>query len=469
VTRPPLALLAVVAAGCAVGPSYERPPAPVPVAFKEAATGWKTAQPLDTAARGPWWKLYRDARLDELEPLVDVDNQNLRVAAAQLAQARAQVGVARADYFPTLTTAPGIGVTQTRVSQHRALFIPGAKINYTDIIIPADVSYEVDVWGRVRRSVEAARADAQASEADVAAVRLSLQAELATNYLALRSLDAESQLLDSSVQAFEQALVLTQNRHRGGVTSALDVAQAETQLEVTRAQAIDVRVTRAQAEHAIAVLIGRPPSSFALAAVTAPLEPPVIPAAGLPSDLLERRPDVAAAERRMASANARIGVAKAAYFPALRLDASGGLQSAMLSNLFSVPSLFFAVGASALGTIFDGGRRGALTDQARAGYEEVVASYRATVLTALQEVEDALASLRILEQEATAQATAVAAADRTVTLSTNRYKGGVVTYLEVIVAQSAALNAKRTAVDIQRRRLLASVRLIKALGGGWRS
>ena len=292
--------------------------------------------------------MFRDARLDELEALVDVDNQSLRAAVAQLAQARAQVGVARADYYPTLTTGPGVGVTQTRVSQNRALFIPGAKINYTDIIIPADVSYEVDVWGRVRRSVEAARADAQASEADLAAVRLTLQAELATDYLSLRSLDAEAQLLDSSVQAFEQALVLTQNRHRGGVTSALDVAQAETQLEVTRAQAIDVRVSRAQTEHAIAVLIGRPPSSFALAAVTAPLEPPVIPATGLPSDLLERRPDVAAAERRMASANARIGVAKAAYFPAISLNASGGVQSALLSNLFSVPSLFFAVGASAL-------------------------------------------------------------------------------------------------------------------------
>jgi outer membrane protein TolC len=400
----PLALL-VLAAGCAVGPTYERPPAPVPVAFKEASPGWKTAEPLDTATRGPWWKLFRDAKLDELEALVDVDNQSLRVAAAQLAQARALVGVARADYYPTLTTSPGAGVTQNRVSQHRALFIPGAKINYTDIIIPADVSYEVDVWGRVRRSVE----------------------------------------------------------------SALDVAQAETQLEVTRAQAIDVRVTRAQTEHAIAVLIGRPPSSFALAAVTAPLEPPVIPGTGLPTELLERRPDVAAAERRMASANARIGVAQAAYFPALRLDASGGVQSAMLSNLFSVPSLFFAVGASAMATIFDGGRRRALTDQARAGYDEVVASYRGTVLGALQEVEDALAALRILEQEATAQAAAVAAADSAVTLSTNRYKGGVVTYLEVIVAQSAALNAKRTAVDIQRRRLLASVLLIKALGGGWRS
>ena len=467
-TRPLLAVL-VLAASCAVGPSYSRPPAPVPVAFKEAAPGWKTAEPLDAATRGPWWKLFRDAKLDELEALVDVDNQGLRAAAAQLAQARALVGVARADYYPALTTGTGVGVTQTHVSQNRALFIPGAKINYTDIIIPADVSYEVDVWGRVRRSVEAARADAQASEADLAAVRLTLHAELATDYLSLRTLDAEEQLLDSSVQAFAQALVLTQNRHRGGVSSALDVAQAETQLEVTRAQAIDVRVSRAHTEHAIAVLIGRPPSSFALAAVTAPLEPPVIPGTGLPSALLERRPDVAAAERRMASANARIGVAQAAYFPALRLDASGGVQSAMLSNLFSVPSLFFAVGASAMATIFDGGRRRALTDQARAGYDEVVASYRGTVLGALQEVEDALAALRILEQEATAQAAAVAAADRAVTLSTNRYKGGVVTYLEVIVAQSAALTAKRTAVDVQRRRLLASVLLIKALGGGWRS
>ena len=251
-TTRPLALL-VLAVGCAVGPSYSRPPAAVPVAFKEAAPGWKTAQPLDTAARGPWWKMYRDARLDELEALVDVDNQSLRVAVAQLAQARAQVGVARADYYPTLTTSPGVGVAQTRVSQNRALYIPGAKINYTDIIIPADVSYEVDVWGRVRRSVEAARADAQASQADLAAVRLSLQAELATNYLSLRSLDAESQLLESSVQAFEQALVLTQNRHRGGVTSALDVAQAETQLEVT-----DRKSTRLNSSH---VKRSRMPSS----------------------------------------------------------------------------------------------------------------------------------------------------------------------------------------------------------------
>ena len=459
----------LLAAGCAVGPSYNRPPAPVPVAFKEASPGWKTAEPLDEATRGPWWTLFRDPALDQLEALVDVDNQSLKVAAAQLAQARALVGYARGAYYPTLTTGTGVAVTQTRVSQNRALFIPGAKINYTDIIIPGDVSYEVDVWGRVRRSVEAARADAQASEADLAAVRLTLHAELATDYLTLRSLDAEEQLLDSSVQAFAQALVLTQNRHRGGVSSGLDVEQAATLLEVTRAQAIDVRVSRAQTEHAIAVLTGRPPASFALAAVTAPLEAPVIPATGLPSALLERRPDVAAAERRMAAANARIGVAQAAYFPALTLDATGGVQSSTVANLFSVPSLFFAVGASAVATIFDGGRRRALTDQARAAYDEVVASYRATVLTALQEVDDALAALRILEQEATAQAAAVAAADRALAVSMNRYKGGVVTYLEVITAQSASLNAKRTAVDIQRRRLLASVTLIKALGGGWRN
>jgi NodT family efflux transporter outer membrane factor (OMF) lipoprotein len=359
-----------------------------------------------------------------------------------------------------------MNVTRNHQSTNR----PNGRLSpvntYTDLQLPVDASYEVDVWGRVRRTVEAARANAQASAADLESVSLSLHAELATDYFALRALDAEEQLLNSTVAAYEKALELTQNRYSGGIASQVDVAQAQTQLETTRAQAIDLEVQRAQFEHAIAVLIGQPASTFKLAASPLSNTPPVVPV-GLPSDLLERRPDIAGNERRMAAANAEIGIAKAAYYPAITLSATGGFESTSLTTWFNGPSGFIAGSASALVTVFDAGRRRAVTDEATASYDQSVANYQQTVLGAFQEVEDSLAALRLLEDEAKTQDAAVAAAEHSLTLSTNRYKGGVATYLEVITAQSFALSDQRTAVEIAGRRMAASVSLIKALGGGW--
>jgi NodT family efflux transporter outer membrane factor (OMF) lipoprotein len=328
------------------------------------------------------------------------------------------------------------------------------------------VSYAADVWGRVRKTVEAARANAQATAADVESVSLSLHAELASDYFALRTLDAESDLLNSTVAAYQKALELTQNRFKGGIASQVDVAQAQTQLETTRAQMVDVGVQRAQFEHAIAVLIGAPAPTFRLPASPLANRPPVVPP-GVPSDLLERRPDISASERRMAVANAQVGVAKAAYYPSITLNGSGGFESTSITTWFNGPAGFITAGADALVTVFDVGRRRGINDQAKAAYTQSVANYQQTVLTGFQEVEDSLAALRILEDEAKVQGDAVAAAEHSLALSTNRYKGGVTSYLEVTTAQSTALTDERTAVDIAGRRMAASVSLIKALGGGW--
>jgi NodT family efflux transporter outer membrane factor (OMF) lipoprotein len=463
-----LALMAcavLFAAGCAVGPRYSRPAAPVPEAFKETPPNWRPAQPADEIQRGKWWEVFHDPQLNALEEQVNVSNQNLKAAQAQFLQARALVRFNRANYYPTVTA--GLGITENRISSNRPVrAVTGTKTSYADITLPVDVSYEADVWGRIRKSVEAAREDAQASAADVETVSLSLHAELAVDYFEARTFDAEQQLLNSTVTAFEQALQLTQNRYNGGVASGVDVAQAQTQLETTRAQAIDIQVQRAQFEHAIAVLVGQPASSFALPPVALATPPPTIPP-GLPSELLERRPDIAASERRMAAANARIGVARAAYFPTIGLSGSGGFESTSITTLLSGPSGLLAAGVSATVTAFDGGRRRAINEQARAVYDQTVANYRETVLQAFQEVEDNLAALRILEREAQTQQAAVDAAERSLQLSNNRYKGGVVTYLEVLTAQSTALSNERVAVDILRRRMAASVLLVKALGGGW--
>jgi NodT family efflux transporter outer membrane factor (OMF) lipoprotein len=451
--------------GCAVGPRYSRAPASVPDAYKEAPTNWRPAQPADEMQRGKWWEIFHDTELNRLEEQINVSNQNLKVAQAQFQQARALVRFNRANYYPTVTT--GLAVTENRISSNRPLrAVSGGKSAYTDITFPVDVSYEADLWGRIRKSVEAAREDAQASAADVENVSLSLHAELAVDYFEARSFDAEEELLNSTVAAFQQALQLTQNRYQGGVASGVDVAQAETQLETTRAEAIDLQVQRAQFEHAIAVLVGQPASTFNLAPVPLTSPPPIIPP-GLPSELLERRPDVAGAERRMAAANARIGVARAAYFPTIQLSGSGGFESTSITTLLSGPSGLLAAGISATVTAFDVGRRRAINEQARAVYDQTVANYRETVLQAFQEVEDNLAALRILEAEAATQQSAVAASQRSLELSNNRYKGGVVTYLEVLTAQSTALSNQRVAVDILRRRMAASVLLVKALGGGW--
>jgi NodT family efflux transporter outer membrane factor (OMF) lipoprotein len=456
----------ILLSGCAVGPRYSKPTVPTPPGYKEVPQDWKAAQPNDQIARGKWWEIFQDPQLNALEEQVNVSNQNLKAAEAQFRQARALVRFNRAAYYPTVTA--GTSAAREHLSQHRPLVSSSTQTNATDLVIPFDVSYEADVFGRVRHTVEAARSNAQASAADLESVSLSLHAELALDYFMMRTLDAEEQLLTSNVTSFEKALELTQNRYKGGVASAVDVAQAQTQLENTRTQAIDVLIQRAQNEHAIAALTGQPASTFSIPAAAWNTPPPAIPP-GLPSDLLERRPDIAAAERQVAAANAQVGVARAAYFPVFSLTGSGGFESTSISTLIQGPSGFLTAGASAVVTAFDVGRRRALSEQARAAYDESEANYRQTVLTALREVEDNLATLRILSNEAKAQEAAVAAAEHSLDLSTNRYKGGVVSYLEVTTAQSTALADERAAVDILRRRMTASVSLIKALGGGWNS
>jgi NodT family efflux transporter outer membrane factor (OMF) lipoprotein len=450
--------------GCAVGPRYSRPSAPVPTDYKETPQNWKPAQPADQTLRGKWWEIYQDPQLNALEEKVNISNQSLKAAQAQFAQARATVRYNRADYYPTVTA--GISAAREHLSENRPLAVASGVTTTNDLIIPVDMSYEPDVWGRVRRTVEAARADAQASLADLESVSLSVHAELAVDYFSARELDAEAQLLDSTVASYVRQLELTENRYKGGVASQVDVAQAQTQLETARAQAIDVREQRTQFEHAIAVLIGEPASSFSLPVAALNATPPVIPP-GLPSELLERRPDIAANERLMAAANAQIGVAKAAYFPLFNLSPSAGFESTTIVNWLSGPSGFAIVGASAVVTAFDAGRRRAASDQARAAYDQTVANYRQDVLTAYQEVEDNLAALRLLEDESHTQTAAVAAAEHSLALSNNRYKGGVTTYLEVITAQTTALGNERAAVQISGRRMVDSVLLIKALGGGW--
>jgi len=451
-------------AGCAVGPRYAKPATVSPPTYKETPPNWKTAQPSDQVAKGKWWEVFQDAQLNSLEEQINVSNQTLKAAQAQFEQARDIVGINRSALYPNVTA--GVNVTGSHLSKNRPNGALSPTRNYTDLQLPIDASYEADVWGRVRRTVRAARANAQASAADLESVSLSLHAELATDYFQLRSLDAEEQLLNSTVAAYDKALELTQNRYKGGIASQVDVAQAQTQLETTRAQAIDVGVLRAQFEHAIAVLIGQPASSFSLAQVPAVNTPPVVPV-GLPSDLLERRPDIAANERRMAAANEQIGIARAAYFPTITLNATGGFEGNSFTNWFNGPSGFVTGGLAAVVTAFDAGRRRAVSDEAIAAYDQSIANYRETILSAFQEVEDSLAGLRLLEDEAKTQDAAVRAAEHSLELSTNRYKGGVATYLEVITAQSAALTDQRTAVEIGGRRMAASVALIKALGGGW--
>jgi len=462
------ALLAAAAAGCAVGPDYARPPVVTPEAYKENA-GWKVAEPRDDALRGTWWELFGDPQLDALEAQVSIGNQSLIAAEATYREARALVRQARAAYFPTVTA--GVGYTRSQQSETLGSSSPANTHNqntqaFSTFQLPIDVAWTPDFWGRVRRSVEANRASAQASAGDLETARLSFQSELAQDYFQLRMLDAQKRLLDDTVAAYTTALQLTRNRYRSGVASRVDVVQAETQLKTTQAQAIEVGVARAQTEHAIALLVGQPPSTFSLP--PAPLEstPPAIPV-GVPSALLERRPDIAAAERRMAAANAQIGVAIAAYFPTITLSFSGGLESGSVSQWFTWPSRFWSVGPSITETVFDGGLRGAQTDQARAAYDASVAAYRQTVLAAFQGVEDNLAALRILEEESRVQTEAVQSARESVRLTTSQYRAGTVSYLNVITVQAIALGNEITAVQILGRRMAAAALLIQALGGGW--
>jgi NodT family efflux transporter outer membrane factor (OMF) lipoprotein len=435
-----------------------------PPAYKELGD-WKPAQPSDQNLGGEWWKIFQDPQLDALELQVNVSNQNLKAAEAQYRQARAVLRYYRADYYPTVTA--GASATRQRISANRP---PPSSvfdgITYNDFVLPFTVSYEADVWGRVRKNVESYREQAQASAADLATVNLSMHADLAVDYFQARSLDAEEQLLNSTVQQYEQALELNENRFQGGIASEVEVEQAKTQLQTTRALAIDVGVLRAQYEHAVAILIGKPPAEFSLPPLPLTAPPPHVPLS-VPSELLERRPDIAAAERRVASANAQIGVAKSAYYPSISLSASGGFESSSISTLLNGPSGLWSIGLSAVGTVFDGGRRRSLNDQARAAYDYQVAAYRENVLTGFQQVEDNLAAVRILENEAKVQDEAVVAAQKSLDLSVTRYKGGVTSYLEVITAQSAALADEVTAVNILGRRMANTVLLIQALGGGW--
>lgn len=457
------ALFAMCVAGCTVGPKYVRPAADVPDAYKEMGD-WKPSQPADTADKGKWWEVYQDPQLNALEEQISVSNQTLKIAQAQFDAARAAVRVSRSGLFPAVTANPQGG--HFHESSNRSSSTSLAPTEFSDYQVPFDASYEVDVWGRVRRTVEASRSEAQATAADLANVELSLRAELALDYFQLRGLDAQKSLLDSTVTSYQKALDLTQQQYNGGLTSAVTVAEAQTILETTRAQDQDVGVQRAAFEHAIAVLVGKPAAQVSLAPRPLTVPPPAIPP-GLPSQLLERRPDIAAAERRMQEANAQIGVAKAAYYPTITLSGAGGFESGALSTLIQGPSGFWSLGANALETIFDAGRRRGVTEEAIAGYNQNVASYRQTVLTAFQSVEDNLAALRILEEEAATEDAAVKAAEHSLSLSLTRYRGGVTSYLEVTTAQTVALSDEVTAVNILTRRMTASVSLVKAIGGGW--
>ena len=448
-------LLLLALTSCAVGPSYQKPPVETPAAFKEAGP-WVKAQPADSAPKGKWWEVFNDPVLDGLMEQVSVSNQSLKAAEARYRQATAAVQSARAQLFPTL----GANANATR-GKSTGPGDAGRRYN-----LGLNASWEPDFWGRVRRLVEANRAAEEASAADVENARLSLQAELATDYFQLRAIDAQIVLFKDSVKAFETSYTLTQNRYRAGVAAKSDVAQAETQLRSTQAQAIDLNATRAQLEHAIAVLIGKPAATFTLppADITAHL--PAIPP-GLPSTLLERRPDVAAAERRMAEANARIGVAQAAYFPSITLSANGGFVGAAIANLISAPNRTWALGLAAAETILDFGARSADVASARAAYDEAVANYRQTSLAALQDVEDNLATLHWLSDEAAVQDEAARAARESVALVLNQYKAGTVSYLNVAVVQASQLSEERSVVNVLERRLAASVGLIRALGGTW--
>ena len=476
-----------------VGPKYVRPDIPAPP-FKEQPPpeeGWKVSAPSDDAHRGNWWEVYSDPQLNALEEQVLVNNQTIRAAAANYRSAVAAVQLARASLFPTING--GASLTGTQQSENRLggnFKNPGP---YADILPSGSASWEADVWGRIRNNIEVNVAGAQASAADLENALLSVRAQVASYYFQIQGLDAQKNLLDTTVTAYQRGLDLTTNRYREGLVSAVDVAQAETQLDSARAQSTDTEVLRAQYEHAIAVLLGKAPSELTIpakpltSAKDAPrtgdasqqqlaaqsvlrdfmmrVPPPTPP--GLASELLERRPDIAAAERRVAAANSQIGVARAAFYPTVMLAASFGLESSNLGNLLTWPSRFWTVGPTLAQTLWEGGRRRAFNDEAQAAYEANAANYRQTVLSAFQEVEDDVSTLRLLDREQQEQARAAAGAQRALDLANNRYQGGITTYLEVITAQTTALETQRTAAQLLTRRMSASVDLVKALGGGW--
>jgi NodT family efflux transporter outer membrane factor (OMF) lipoprotein len=467
-----LVLAALLLASCTVGPKYTKPAVPVtptykeppPESFKESGK-WKPARPGDTKLPGHWWEVFNDSQLNTLEEKIEVANLDLKVAEARFRESRAAVRFNRAAQYPTISTSPSI--ESIRSSSNRPYLPSSVSTRATgDFILPVDLSYEIDFWGRIRRTVSAAREEAQATAADLATLSLSLHAELAIDYLELRNLDTEQQILNDTVKAYTDALRLTTNRFEGGAAPKQEVAQAQTQLNTAQAEATDIGVQRAEFEHAIAILIGQPPATFTVANSPWHANPPNVPV-GLPSDLLERRPDLAAAERRVAEANDQIGIARAAYFPTVTLSATAGLEASSITSWFNWPSRFWAVGPGMTQTLFDAGRRRATSESAMANYDATVALYRQTTLTAFQQVEDNLAALRILEKEAQQQHDAVMSSQNLLELSMNRYKGGVDTYLQVVTAQTTNLENQRTEVGVMRRRMDASVLLIKALGGGW--
>lgn len=461
--------MAVLLASCTVGPKYTKPSVPVapayseqpPASFKEA-NGWQTAQPSDAVLRGKWWEVFGDEQLNALEEQVGQANQTLKVAEANFRQSRAQIKIQHAALYPTVGVQPSI--TSNRISSNNPTGAQGFQYGLFDL--PVSASWDADFWGRIRRTIANAREQSQASAADLANTKLQLQSDLAVDYFEAHALDAEKQLLDQNVEAYQKAFQLTENRFEGGVSAKAEVEQARTQLDQTQAQDIDVDAARLQYDHAIAVLIGKDPEEFKLAFDPLKRTPPAVPV-GLPSQLLQRRPDIAAAERQVAAANEQIGIAKAAFWPDLVITATGGLQSGSIINWFTFPSRFWTIGPQLAQTIFDAGQRRAQVEISQANYEATAANYRQTALTAFQEVEDNLSTLRVLEHESAVQHEATVAAERSVELSMNRYKGGLITYLDVITAQTIALTNERTEVDLLRRRMDASVSLIKALGGGW--
>lgn len=456
-----LILISMFISACTVGPDYHRPETPVPVTFKEL-NGWKEAQPRDNEIPGKWWEIFKDPYLNTLEQQVDIANQSLAQAEAQYRQAQALVQTARAAYFPTATATAT--TNRFRAASGQNVAVSGVRYLFG---VALSTAWEPDLWGSVRRQVESSEASAQASAATLQALRLSTQATLAQNYFQLRALDAQKKLLDDTVGTYERTLKITQNRYTAGMAAKTDVVQAETQLQSARAQAIAIGVQRAQLEHAIALLIGKAPAELSIPVAPLNALPPPIPVS-IPSQLLERRPDVAAAERQTAAANAKIGVAKAAYFPTLSLAATNGFQTSKLSKLLTAAARYWALGpAAAAFTLFDGGARGAQMDEAINAYDAGVAAYRQAVLTSFQEVEDNLAALRILEQETQVQNKAVESAQETVRLTTNQYKAGTVSYLNVMTAQAVAFTNEKLAVELLGQRLSAAVLLVKAVGGGW--
>lgn len=450
-------------AACAVGPDYVKPATEKPAVYKEAQN-LQQAKPDDDVIRGKWWEMYNDPELNKLEEQIDISNQNVKQADAQYREAKALVVEAESTYFPLVTGNVGMsrGIAGSSSTAVNGAF-SSVNNQYTASL---GASWEPDIWGRIRRTVEENRAFAQASLAELGAAKLSAQETLAIDYLSLRVADEQERLLDNTVRNYQKAMDVTNNLYKSGVDARSDYMQAKAQLEATQAQAIDVGVVRAQYEHAIAILTGKAPADFSIAKVNSVPAIPVIPT-GVPSQLLERRPDIAAAERQVAAANAQIGVTKAAFFPNITLSATGGFESNSLANWFSLPTRFWSIGPSLVETLFDAGLRQAQTRAAVAAYDATVAAYRQTVLGAFQSVEDNLAALRVLEQEEAMQQSAVNDATAAANVFMNQYKSGLVSYLNVVTAQNAELSDRLTALTIQKQRLTDSAVLIAALGGGW--